>query len=52
MIKKLIPDYYYNSIDDIPFTKLYDENNKSEESFEEYYGDNEDENEQKYGRAN
>jgi HAD superfamily phosphatase (TIGR01668 family) len=25
MIKKLIPDYYYNSIDDIPFTKLYDE---------------------------
>lgn len=25
MIKKLIPDYYYNSIDDIPFTKLYEE---------------------------
>lgn len=24
MIKKLIPDDYYNSIDDIPFTKLYD----------------------------
>lgn len=25
MIKKLIPDYYYNSIDDIPFAKLYEE---------------------------
>lgn len=25
MIKKLIPDYYYNSIDDIPFTKLYED---------------------------
>ena len=24
MIKKLFPDDYYNSIDDIPFTKLYD----------------------------
>lgn len=25
MIKKLIPDYYYNSIKDIPYTKLYSE---------------------------
>lgn len=25
MIKKLIPDYYYNSIKDIPYSKLYSE---------------------------
>lgn len=25
MIKKLIPDYYYNSIEDIPYAKFYDE---------------------------